>query len=237
MKMKKQLIAAAWLAFASQAMADKFTIADFSLQPGETKTISVELNNPDNEYIAFEFYMSLPEGVSILEDEEGFLLAELNGSRFTEDFELSASRLDDGTYRFICFSFPLTSLIGTSGEILTMTVTASEAANHTAGEGMLFSQVLSTPDKTEVVFEDFAFNVSVGSQEGYCPHGYRMDDINNDSKITVTDVMQLVKIIINNTPSDQQGRCPNGCLLGDLNNDGKITVTDVMLLVKKIINN
>ena len=234
MKMKKQLIAAAWLALSSQAMADNFTIADFSIQPGETKTISVELNNPDNEYMAFEFYMSLPEGVSILEDEDGYLLAELNGSRFTEDFELSASRLDDGTYRFICFSIPFTSLIGTSGEILTMTVTASEAADHTAGEGRLFSQVLSTPDKTQVVFEDFAFNVSVGSQEGYCPHGFMLGDMNGDHSLSVSDVMALVGMV---TGTMSEVTCPQGCSLGDMNGDHSLSVSDVMVLVGMVTGN
>ena len=230
----RKLITAAWLVLASHAMADDFTITDLSIMPGETKTISVELNNADNEYIAFEFYMSLPEGVSIMED-EGYLLAELNSSRCPEEFNLVAAKLEDGSYRFLCYSIPFTPISDTSGEILTMTVTASETAEPSVGRGVLFSQVLSDPNKVEWQLEDFTFKICVGNPEGYCPHGYRIGDIDNDEIITVTDLILLVENVMNNDSFDQQGLCPNGCFLGDLNNDEIITITDVMQLVNLIL--
>ena len=237
MKTARIKMAVVWLVFASQTMADNFTIANVSIQPGETKTISVELNNAENEnFIAFEFYLSLPEGVSVLEDEDGYLLAELNSSRCTEDHELMASKLKDGTYRFLCFSLSNASLNGTSGEILTITITASETAEVRVGKGTLLGQILSISLDEGRNLNDTSFNVCIGQPEGYCPHGYLLGDINYDEKITVTDVMQVVNFVINQVPSSEQGLCPQGCLLGDLNTDKKITVTDVMQMVGVIIN-
>ena len=239
MKMMRQLMTAAWLALAGQAMADDFTISNFSIQPGETKTISVELNNTEHgNIIAFEFYMSLPEGVSVVEDEDGYLLAELNGSRGTEDHDLVASKLADGSYRFFCypFAYPLPTLNGTTGEILTMTITASETAEPMVGEGRLFGQILTGPNKEEWNLDDSTFQVMIGHQEGYCPHGYRIGDLNMDEKITVADVMQVVRLVIYQGSSSTMGLCPQGCLLGDLNNDGKISVADVMQVVRLVIN-
>ena len=213
---------AAWLVLASHAMADDFTVADFTIRPGETKTISVELNNTDNEYIAFDFYMSLPEGVSILEDEEGYLLAELNSDRCSEDFELTASKLEDGSYRFICYSFPFTTLNGSSGEILTITVTAAETAVPATGTGTLFSQVLSTPDKTQVEFEDFNFVVDIGL----------LGDVNRDKTVTVSDVTALVNIILG---KDDALSHLYDYDAADLNGDGGQTIVDVTALVNLIL--
>ena len=210
---------AACLALASHALADDFTIADFTLQPGETKTISVELNSTDNEYIAFEFYMSLPEGVSILEDEDGYLLAELNSDRCSEEFELTASKLEDGSYRFICYSFPFTPLNGTSGEILTMTVTAAGTAVPTTGVGTLFSQILSTPDKTEVEFDDFTFNVGIG----------RRGDVNGDGAVSIADVSMTVSYVVSST---QTGFLRANA---DMNGDHDINISDVMDIVGMIV--
>ena len=50
--------------------ADNLSVTDFSIAPGEAKAISIELTNPDREYIMVEFWMSLPEGISIPQDED-----------------------------------------------------------------------------------------------------------------------------------------------------------------------
>ena len=228
MKMMRQLIAAACLALASQAMADNFTVADFSLQPGETKTLSVELNSTDNEYIAFEFYMSLPDGVSFLEetvDDESYVVAELNSARI-EDHELTASRMNDGTYHFICMSLSNSSFLGTSGEILTLTVTASETASPATNlECKLFSQVLSDTGRELVEFDDFTFHVTIdGGSNGI------MGDVNGDGAVTITDVTMTVGYVIG---SRQTGFIKENA---DVNGDDDINITDVMEIVKIVIS-
>ena len=104
-------------------------------------------------------------------------------------------------------------------------------------EGRLFDTILIDSDKEEWDLDDISFKICVGTPEGYCPHGYMIGDINNDGTIDITDVIQLVNIVINDESSSEQGICPQGCIWGDLNNDEKTTVTDVMQLVEIVFPN
>ena len=199
MNIARQLATTICLVIVAHAMADNFTIADFSIKQGETKTVSIELNNTESSYIAFEFYMTLPEGISIPEDEGGNLMAELNASRINHH-NLVVSRMPDGKYHFLCYSGQNNALQGTSGEIISLTVKAADDATEASGlEGLLSTQKLSDPNKKKVTFDSFTFHVTVtkAAEEGMCPHGCLLGDLNQDGKLTVTDVMMLIKIILN----------------------------------------
>lgn len=199
MKTIRYLLTIAWLALAGHAVADDFTIVDFSINPGETKTISIELNNTEKSYIAFEFFMTLPEGISIPLDDDGYLMAELNNDRINRHV-LEVSLMSDGSYHFLCYSNRNTLLKGTSGEIISLTITADESATVGVKEGKLFSQKLSDPEENKVVFDDYTFHVTIGgaNQQWLCPHGCQLGDMNHDGRITVSDIMILVNIILGN---------------------------------------
>ena len=100
MKTTKSIILCALLAFAGNALrvsaADGLHVTDFTIAPGQTLNIPVELLNPDDSYIMLEFWMQLPEGVNIDEDEDGELLVTANTGRLTPaiaDIGRSAGRL------------------------------------------------------------------------------------------------------------------------------------------------
>ena len=150
----------AWLAMAGHALADELRVNDFTIQPGETKTISVELNNPDQTYIAFEFYMTLPEGISIVQDEDGYLDAVLNSERIARH-TLEAEQSANGSYHFLCYSNRNNALKGTEGEILSISITADESLDDGVLQGVLINQKLSDPDENKVEFDDFTFNITV----------------------------------------------------------------------------
>ena len=188
----------AWLTLAGHAMADEFTIADLTINPGMTKNISLELINTDNSYIAFEFYMVLPEGVTIPVDEDGYLMAELNDARINRHV-LEVERMNDGSYHFMCYSNRNTSLEGTSGEIILLTVKAADDATPGVKEGKLLNQKLSDLNKNKVTFDDYIFHVTISGtegQEGLCPHGCQLGDVNKDGRLTVADVMMLIKMLL-----------------------------------------
>ena len=197
MKAARYLLTMVWLALAGHAMADDFTIADFSINPGETKTISIELNNTENSYIAFEFYMTLPEGISIPVDEDGFLMAALNNDRINRHM-LEVSRMTDGIYHFLCYSNRNNSLKGTSGEIISLTITADGSATTGVKDGKLFCQKLSDSEENKVVFDDFTFHTTIGgaNQTGLCPHGCQLGDMNQDGSVNITDVVTIVNMIL-----------------------------------------
>lgn len=163
MKKIQFLLTTVLLAMAGNTLADELRVNDFSIEPGETKTISVELNNPDNTYIAFEFFMTLPEGISIAEDVDGYLDVVLNSSRSSRH-TLEVEQSSSGSYHFLCYSNRNNALKGTEGEILSITVTADAAMEGGVLQGLLFNQKLSDPDENKVVFDDFSFNITVTSQ-------------------------------------------------------------------------
>ena len=152
----------ALLTIVGSASADELVVPDFTIAPGETKIISVELNNTESEYIAFEFYMQLPDGVSIAEDDGGNLLAELNSTRAPRhSFEVRND--GGGVYHFLCYSGSNAEFQGTKGEIFAMTVTADESLEMgDVLEGLLFTQKLSNPAEEKVEFADYPFNITIG---------------------------------------------------------------------------
>ena len=106
------ILTMAWLAVAGHALADELRVSDFTIRPGETKTISVELNNPEKTYIALEFYMTLPEGISIVSDDEGYFEVALNSERSAQH-TLEVKQGNDGSYHFLCYSIKNNALKGT----------------------------------------------------------------------------------------------------------------------------
>ena len=105
MKMLRVLFIIALLAFAGNGFsADELHVADLKIAPGETKTILVELNNPDDTYIMLDFWMQLPEGISIGKDEEGELLVVQNSERFTKTHILEVAEQGNNCYKVLIYS-------------------------------------------------------------------------------------------------------------------------------------
>lgn len=59
---------------------DELTVGNITMAQGETATLSVELTN-ETTMIAFEFWMQLPEGITIAKDEEGDYAVTKNSTR------------------------------------------------------------------------------------------------------------------------------------------------------------
>ena len=74
--------------------------------------------------------------------------------------------------------------------------------------------------------------LSVTSGGGNNPGGGGMQgDLDNDNKRTITDVMMLIKVVVNNEEAT------NLLTIADFDNDQKLTITDVMTLIKMVVNN
>ena len=210
------------------ASADELIVRDFGITKGETKSISIELDNPKNDYIAFEFSIRLPDGVRIVYDEDDYLMAELNSAR-SNRHELEVSEPNNkGVYHFLCYSNRNNTFKEKSGEIIRLTVQCADDA--VAGEytGSVYDIILSDPNKVEVDFDDFTFNVNITDAGSNVFPG----DANNDGSVTIADAVAVVNYILTNGQ-------PTGNFIfeaANVNGDEGITIADAIAIVNIILS-
>ena len=98
--------------------------------------------------------LTLPEGITINKAECAL------GSRIkAAEQELTIGKQLDGSIRMISTSFSLTPIIGTSGEIVKLSLTA--ACDAKGGTASLKNVVLATNNSQELIPADVSFNVNV----------------------------------------------------------------------------
>ena len=212
----------ALLAMAGNASADELVISDFSISPGETKTISIALDNPTNDYIAFEFWMRLPDGVRIVYDDDDFLMATLNSSR-ADRHELEVKEPDnDGVYHFLCYSNRNNTFREKSGEIISLTVKCAEDAVDGSYEASLYNLILSDPNKVQVDLPDVSFDITIV--------GVSPGDANGDGEVSIADAVAVVNYILGNHSDIFVFDAAN------VDGDSEITISDAFAIVNIILN-
>ncbi len=192
----------------SVSARDRLYITDFSIAPGESKTISVLLDN-DTTYCALQTDIILPEGLTIDMDDDEYII-DLT-SRKSPDHVVSTNMLADGSIRVFVSSQNSRPFNGNSGAILTIDVTA--ASSFEKGNIILTNSVLVEEDGTRHRLTDETAKVNGGSIT-VIP-----GDVNGDGVVTASDVTALYDVMLNGDYSY--------VVNGDQNGDNQITATDV----------
>lgn len=209
----------ALLTLVGNASADDVTVSDVSIAAGETKSISIELNNPSKDYIAFEFWMRLPDGVRVEYDEWGDLVAAMNDSRANGHVLEVSEPNNDGVYHFLGYSARNKTLKGRSGELINLTIHCAEDAEAGSYIASVYDLIFSDPNKVEVDFADFTFSVNIKDD-------LLTGDVNVDGLVDISDVVALVNMILGSTERNAPA---------DVNNDGQVDISDVVALVNMIL--
>ena len=81
MRHYRLMILAVLLTMVGRAMADNLTVETITLNAGETKQLTIGLNNPTYMYAGFQFDLKLPKGVSIAKNDKGKYIASLDEDR------------------------------------------------------------------------------------------------------------------------------------------------------------
>ena len=138
------------LAPALMADCDSMSGDAISLLPGETRKVSIELNNQMT-YSAFQLDLSLPTGLTA----SNFALTERAvGHAF------DANSLEDGKMRALCYSPVFDAINGNSGTLLTFDVTATDnVMGNISVEGI----ELVTTDCQTVHLDGFTIGVNTPS--------------------------------------------------------------------------
>ena len=146
------------LTLMGSVFADSLTVSGIELQAGDTQEIAINLNNSTNKYVAFQFDVILPEGISIAKNDKGKLMVSLNADRI-EDHTLSVQDLGSGTYRLLSFSMSNSEFYGTSGPLVNMTLQADENISVGTKEGLIKSQVFTQTSGSQVKWDDVSFSI------------------------------------------------------------------------------
>ncbi len=121
--MKKLLLFIACIVVAVGAIAqDRFYIENFNIEPGETKTIEIQLDNVTT-FSAIQADIFLPEGLTI-DQEDGDYIFDLT-DRKARNHTVSAALVSNGAIRILIASQTSKTFSGNSGALVTFQLTAS----------------------------------------------------------------------------------------------------------------
>lgn len=143
------------------AAEDKVYISDFSISPGETREINVMLDNEDT-YVGFQFDVYLPDGFTITSCSKS--------DRIPDGTTVLGNQRTDDTgsfYRVIGASLAGNAITGTSGTIVTLTVTADANVALNDYTGYLRNIKVSKANGTGLTKDQETFTITVKSPEPY----------------------------------------------------------------------
>nr|MCR5140728.1 InlB B-repeat-containing protein [Bacteroidaceae bacterium] len=161
------------------AKAQDLNVADVTIKAGETKIVNICLNNSQANIVSFQMDMTLPDGITLNKAD-----CELS-SRFTDnDQELTIGKQTNGDYRLTSTSFSLKPISGTSGEIIKLSLSASESSQ--GGTASIKNICMATSNSEKLTPADITFMVNVSYILTYMVDGeeYKSTAIVYDSKIT-----------------------------------------------------
>ena len=140
-KLTSQLIMAMLAVAGNVSAEDKLTITPFTLNANEEAAIEVCLQN-EKEYGGLQFVLTLPDGMSICEDEYGLIYSLTDRVKYGRDndtkFQNSIDKRSDGTYFVLIWNSDGETVSGNSGDpIMTITVKASDQISTTNNQCVL----------------------------------------------------------------------------------------------------
>ena len=132
--------------------ADQMTIDGFNIEVGETKTLGIALANTAA-YAGFQFSLVLPQGITVK--------SYAPTSRIPADIGVSMQQQTDGSYLFIGTAWEEdVTLVGNSGAIIDITVTADDTMAEGALTGYFRSVKLSDANGVGVTYQEMSFPIN-----------------------------------------------------------------------------
>ena len=185
---------------------------------GDIIVIPVQMNNEET-ILAFQTDIHLPDGFTILTDEDDeFLITP--SDRLTSNHIIMTDQLSNGCIRVICYTPRSKAINGNEGDLFYITVAIPEDAGGDYSI-MLCNSLLTASDYSELSIPDAGALIHVNT---YIP-----GDVNNSHTVNVTDIVFTARYIMERNPS------PFIFAAADMNGDGNITVTDIMLIANLIM--
>lgn len=179
------------------AVADdtKYVYADaMTANAGDEVTLSVKMKN-DSPISGYQYDLVLPEGMSVVTDEEDFPLVYLSTARttpakmnFFDQTLISSSHL-----RVLCYSSKGYSFSGNDGEVTLITVKVDEnMVSGTYDLRLEDIQLSYSGDSFDTALKTVPITV-IGKSPETSASRY---DVNQDGKVTIADVNELINYLL-----------------------------------------
>ena len=124
------------------ATTARLEVIPFAIAPGEEKEVEVVLFNPDDAFTGMQFDLTLPEGISLVSDEDGYFVS--LGSRTTSRKHTIEAQLQaDGTIRVMAYSNRNSNFSGSEGDVAILTLKADDQLKAGVYDVQLHNIILS----------------------------------------------------------------------------------------------
>lgn len=179
------------------AVADdtKYVYADaMTANAGDEVTLSVKMKN-DSQISGYQYDLVLPEGMSVVTDEDDFPMVFLSTARttpakmnFFDQTLISPSHL-----RVLCYSSKGYSFSGNDGEVTLITVKVDEnMVSGTYDLRLEDIQLSYSGDSYDTALKTVPITV-IGKSPETSASRY---DVNQDGKVTIADVNELINYLL-----------------------------------------
>ena len=145
----------------TESSTPTLSIEDFTISAGEEAEMLIDLNNPNDQIVGVQFDLRLPEGLSVLsEDDEYYVF--IAGRTTSSNHYMYVYPKSDGTVTVYMIPTGTTPISGTSGAIISIELTAS--ATFKGGDIRLENIGLATPEGVQFSIDDYVY--TLGGQTG-----------------------------------------------------------------------
>lgn len=191
------------------------SIADLSMEPGETRTINVMMSTERTDIEALQCDIYLPQGLTFVAKEiDGEQFYAEKGERATNAHSVSSYIQEDGALRVVESNDEGTAFKQNDKPVFSFTVKALDDAkigNHTislSNMELSYGQAINPADVKSTV------TISVNN----------LGDVNNNGSVDIDDITALAKLIMSGTFSAR----------ADMNKDNKVDAVDLVLLTNLV---
>lgn len=201
---------------------DRIIVEAITATKGQQVAFSIDLENKTTDLTAYQFDLTLPDGISLSSNDKGKFIVTKTG-RYEDDSQmLNISKTEGNTYRFVSFSMSNDVITGMSGAILNASLTIGASINDGSYEATIANIVVTKTDGTQLKLKEAKFNIVVTN--------VIKGDANGDGEVNVSDIVEIVNYIM--------GKPSANFVLAaaDLNGDGEINVTDIVKVVSIIMS-
>ncbi len=199
-------------------------IEPFEICAGEKKEVEILMNNEGAGITALQFDLYLPAGFEIVNSDSVYSVA--LGDRTTGEQHVVpvVGKQEDGALRVLTYSLKNTLFSGTEGDVITITLQASDDVGEGEYNIKMENVVIAGPDAKKILPANSNAVITIVSEGA--GNDSMSGDMDGDGIVDVADVTKVVSMILDESQSSDTG---------DVNGDGIVDVADITKVISVIL--